>query len=86
MQLFSREPEMKYFVFLCCTLVATAAVADDGPMFRKNISKTPELETEHAALRMLPVYVPAQASDGTLLTGIDYYNVDGALEARQVAA
>lgn len=54
--------------------------ADDGPMFRKNVSNTPDLETEHAATRMLPLYVPAQASDGTLLTeGIDYYNADGVL-------
>ena len=56
------------------------SVADDGAMFRKNVSKTPELETEHGALRMLPLYVPAQASDGTLLTeGIEYDNADGAL-------
>lgn len=61
-------------------LVAGWTLADDGPMFRKNVSNTPELETEHAAIRMLPVYVPAQASDGTLLTeGIEYYNADGAL-------
>ena len=42
--------------------------ADDGPIFRKNVSNTPDLETEHAAIRMLPLYVPAQASDGTLLS------------------
>jgi hypothetical protein len=53
--------------------------ADDGPIFRKNVSNTPDLETEHAAIRMLPLYVPAQASDGTLLEGIDYYNADGTL-------
>ncbi len=70
---------------LTLTLVTVVALtlplaADDGPMFRKNISKTPDLETEHATIRMLPVYVPAQASDGTLLTeGIEYSNADGAL-------
>ena len=54
--------------------------ADDSTMFRKNVSKTPELETEHAAIRMLPLYVPAHSSDGTLLTeGIDYFNADGTL-------
>ena len=65
--------------------------ADDGPMFRKNVSKNPEEETEHAALRMLPVYVPAQASDGTLVTtttpgGIVYENADGEeVETREYA-
>lgn len=60
--------------------LATTVLADDGVIFRKNVSKTPEYETEHAALKMLPVYVPAQASDGTLLTaGIEYYNSDGVL-------
>jgi hypothetical protein len=56
------------------------SAADDGPIFRRNVSKTPELETEHAALTSLPLYVPPQSSDGTLLTeGIDYYNADGTL-------
>lgn len=64
---------------LLLTLVTTV-LADDGEIFRKNVSKTPVYETEHAALAMLPVYVPAQSSDGTLLTeGIIYNNVDGAL-------
>ena len=52
----------------CATALFTAGItfADDGPMFRKNVSKTEELETEHAAIRMLPLYVPAHSSDGTL--------------------
>ena len=54
-----------------------ATLADDGPIFKRDVSKTPDLETEHAAIRMLPLYVPAQTSDGTLLTeGIDYFTVD----------
>jgi len=63
-------------------LLATAAgvVADDGPMFRKNVSNTPDLETEFASIRMLPLYVPPQASSGDLVTeGIEYYNADGGL-------
>ena len=63
-------------------MLAATAWSDDGEMFRKNVSKTPELETEHAALRMLPLYVPAQTSDGTLLgeEGIEYPLVDGSTE------
>jgi hypothetical protein len=63
-------------------LLATAAgvVADDGQMFRKNVSNTPDLETEFASIRMLPLYVPPQASAGTLVEeGIDYYSADGEL-------
>ena len=78
---------MRVIAILAVLLMAFSAAADDGPMFRKNVSKTPDLETEHAAIRMLPVYVPAQASDGTLLTeGIEYYNADGALVETRLEA
>jgi hypothetical protein len=73
---------MRYFRYLTIILaltVASTAWADDGAMLRRNVSKTPELETEHAAIEMLNFYVPAQSSDGTLLNGIEYYNADGAL-------
>lgn len=63
-----------------------AAIADDGPMFRKNVSGTPDLETEFAAVRMLPLYVPPQTSGGVLLPAIEYYNAEGALmETREYA-
>jgi hypothetical protein len=58
---------------------ATAVVGDDGPMFRKNVSNTPELETEFASIRMLPLYVPPQSSDGTVLEGVEIYNADDTL-------
>jgi hypothetical protein len=66
---------------LIVLLVPTVLVlADDGTIFRKNVSATPELESENAALRMLPVYVPAQSSDGTVLTeGIEIINAEGAV-------
>ena len=72
---------MKRILLISITLVvAGLTLADDGPMFRKDVSKTPDFETEHAAIRMLPLYVPPQSSDGTVLTeGIEYYNADGAL-------
>jgi hypothetical protein len=67
-------------VILLISMVATTVLADDGPIVRKNISSTPDYETEYVSTRMLPLYVPAQRSDGTVLTGgIEYYNVDGAL-------
>jgi hypothetical protein len=63
-----------------------AAIADDGPMFRKNVSGTPDLETEFAAIRTLPLYVPPQTSGGVLLPAIEYYNAEGALmETREYA-
>jgi len=63
------------------------SLADDGAIHKRDLSKTPALESAHAALRMLPLYVPAQSSDGELLTeGIEYYDADGALvETRFVA-
>ncbi len=48
-------------------------------MFRKNVSNTPELETEFASIRMLPLYVPPQSSDETVLEGIDYNDAEGNL-------
>ncbi|MBN1179815.1 MAG: hypothetical protein JXD18_11410 [Anaerolineae bacterium] len=51
--------------------------AEDGPMFRRNVSSTPDQETERANLMHMTFYVPAQAANGTLLTeGIDYYAAD----------
>ncbi len=67
-------------VVLLLFILVTTVFADDGTIFRRNVSGTPHEETEHASIKMLPVYVPAQASDGTLLTeGIDIIDADGAL-------
>ncbi len=60
-------------VILLAAFAAGMALADDGVMFRKNISKTPDEETEKAAISMMMLYVPAQSADGTLLEeGITY--------------
>ena len=48
------------------SMTASLVAAEDGDLFRKNISKTPEGETEKAAIFMMDFYVPAQASDGSL--------------------
>jgi len=68
---------MKRSVLFVMLLCAAVAWGDDGTIFRRNVSKTPDLETEHATIRMLPLYVPPQASDGTLLGSIDYLRDDG---------
>ena len=68
------------------TLLATGiGLADDGAMLRRNVSRTPALESAHAAIRTLPLYVPAQAASGELVP-IEYYDADGALiETREYA-
>jgi hypothetical protein len=43
-------------------LTSTLVSADDGVMFRKNISKTPDQETERANINHMAFYVPAQTS------------------------
>ena len=73
-------------VILIAAFAAGMALADDGQLFRRNISKTPDQESEKAAISMMRFYVPAQAADGTLLEGIDYYDAEGALvDTRQYA-
>lgn len=49
---------------LLIVMLASMAVAEDGLLFRRNISKTPDAETEQAALFMMDFYVPAQKSTG----------------------
>ena len=45
----SRKIWMSFiFVLVASALMVSMAAADDGVMFRKNISKTPEAETERA--------------------------------------
>ena len=58
---------------LAAGLAMSIASADDGLLLRRNISNTPDYETEFAGINVAQFYVPAQASDGTLLTeGIVY--------------
>ena len=63
---------------LVCVMLLCAALAwgDDSEMLRRNVSKTPDLETEHAFLTMLELYVPAQTSGGELAIPISYVNVE----------
>jgi hypothetical protein len=82
-----KENEMKLnktliaslLVLLTVALVTGLALAEDGIMFRKNVSKTPEQETERANINHMAFYVPAQSSDGTTGVPIEYYDATGAL-------
>jgi hypothetical protein len=53
-------------IMLLSMTVGSALAEDTDPntLFRKNISKTPENETEKAAIYMMDFYVPAQTSEG----------------------
>jgi len=62
---------LKFLFLITILLLAVPVLADDGDMLRRNVSKTPSLLTEHAALTMLELYVPAQSSDGELLSETD---------------
>ena len=65
-------------LILLLVLTTALARADDGIMFRRNVSHTPDQETDGASLSHMTFYVPAQSSDGTVLTeGIQYLAADG---------
>ena len=56
------------YVILLMALAAGIVYADDGIMFRRNVSKTPDQETERANLNHMSFYVPAQTSARELTT------------------
>ncbi|RJX16951.1 MAG: hypothetical protein C4563_11310 [Desulfobulbus sp.] len=56
----------------------------NSAMFRKNISKTPEMATAKSKVDLMPVLVPATRANGepyddpdTAAVGVDYYDEDG---------
>ncbi len=49
--------------------------AEDGKLMRRNVSKTPNAETEQAAIYMMDFYVPAQDSTG-VVGPVDNYILD----------
>lgn len=71
------KPKRRIMITATLVTVVAGLVADDGQIFRRNVSSTPDLETEFASIRMLPLYVPPQASDGTVLDGVDIVRADG---------
>ena len=73
-----------------CTIAATQVSAGAGEQVSKSPSENIALdeaflnghppEAEHSFVKYLRRYVPAQSSDGTLLTGVDYNDSDGNLQ------
>jgi hypothetical protein len=68
---------------LIASVAGTSALADDGALVRKSLSKNsetvaPHAEAEHAFVDMMRFYAPAQAANGNVAP-IEYYDVDGAL-------
>jgi len=63
------------FVLVATSMVFSFVAAEDGLIFRRNVTKTPEAETSQAALYMMDFYVPAQAANG-LVGPVDNYILD----------
>jgi hypothetical protein len=74
--------KVKYLLFLLVllALLFSTVGAEDGLLFRRNISKTPEQETEKANIYMMDFYVPAQASTGLVGPVDNYLLADGTTE------
>ena len=52
-------------VVLSALLVTSLALAaDDGPLFKRNVSRTPETMTGASQMSVMPLYVPAQNTQG----------------------
>ncbi len=72
------------FVLLAIALIAVIAAtvsAEDGVLFRRDISKTPDAETEKAAIYMMDFYVPAQSSSGEITPVVYPLLADDSTEA-----
>ncbi|MBE0686281.1 MAG: hypothetical protein IH585_09800, partial [Anaerolineaceae bacterium] len=67
-------------VIMLLSMTVGAVLAEDGALFRRNISKTPDNETEKAAIYMMDFYVPAQASTG-LVGPVDNYQLPDGTDA-----
>lgn len=64
-------------ILALAAVLAAPALADNGPMVRKQVTKTPGLESEKAQLSMMQFYVPATRANGEL-TVVEYFtDLDG---------
>jgi len=66
----------RYWAVVAILLFAVQAIAEDGELFVRNVSKTPDLETDHATIRVLYMNVPALTSGGDVTT-IPYIDKEG---------
>ncbi len=79
------------FALVAGLVALSPASADDGPMFRHPVSRTPDMESEDAQLSMLQFYVPATHRSGEPAL-LEYYadrdgdnKPDELLETREYA-
>jgi hypothetical protein len=76
-----------FSMLVVLSLIIGNVLAEDGVLFRRNVSMTPDLETASAFLYMMDFYVPAQKStgetyvEGSLEGGIEYFLADGVTKA-----
>lgn len=76
---------MRYLLLIVCLFFSVTTFAEDGALFVRNVSKTPDLETDHATIRVLYMNVPAQTSAGELIE-VEYFDKEGAVvETRDYA-
>lgn len=66
------------FVLLAIALIAlTVSAADDGPLFTRNISRTPDTMTGASQMSVMSLYIPAQDTQGeppdTTSGELEYY-------------
>jgi len=61
-----------WLIFVLLAIALLSVSAEEGVLFRRNISKTPDAETEKAAIYMMDFYVPAQASTGEVKPVANY--------------
>ncbi|MCG3209916.1 MAG: hypothetical protein FOGNACKC_03543 [Anaerolineae bacterium] len=69
------KPKNLMLILVLFALATGIAYAEDGLLFRRNISKTPDAETEKAAIYMMDFYVPAQSAAG-IVGPVDNYILD----------
>ncbi len=73
----SRRLRSLLMVLVLLAMTSQLVFAEDGILFRRDISKTPDAETEKAGIFMMDFYVPAQASTGLVGPVIYPTLVDG---------
>jgi hypothetical protein len=69
---------------ISCSIILMASMslwaADDGPLFQRNVSRTPALHTQDAGIEVMWLYVPAQDPQGeppdTASGELEYYAGD----------
>jgi hypothetical protein len=75
--MFKQFRYLKLNLVAALLMVSSSWAADDGPLFERNLSETPKLHTEQAALDIMPLYVLAQNPQGappdTPSGEIEYY-------------